>query len=299
MTFHGSHGNPWLAAMPVLFVLLWSTGFIGAKLGLPYAEPFTFLGVRMAIATALLLLFSWLTRAPWPSSWQETAHQAMAGLLVHATYLGGVFTAIGLGLPAGVTALIVGIQPLLTAALAGWVLGERVSARQWLGLVLGLAGVGLVVSDKMGVGTATRAGLFSSLLALVGITVGTLYQKRFCAGMDLRSGGVIQYAATGLVLLGLALIFESMQIQWTGEFMFALGWLVLVLSVGAVGLLYTLIRHGAAARIASLFYLTPPFTAVFAYFLFGETLSPLAVLGMAVTVIGVVLVNAPVAGRRA
>jgi drug/metabolite transporter (DMT)-like permease len=134
-------------------------------------------------------------------------------------------------------------------------------------------------------------------MALMGITLGTLYQKRFCAGMDLRSAGVIQYAATGVVLLALALLFESMRIRWTAEFLFALGWLVLVLSVGAVGLLYTLIRRGAAARVASLFYLTPPFTAVFAYFLFGETLSPLAVLGMGLAIAGVVLVNAPGTGR--
>jgi drug/metabolite transporter (DMT)-like permease len=178
------------------------------------------------------------------------------------------------------------------------VLGERVLLQQWAGLVLGLVGVGMVVSDKMAAGSATWTGFCSALLALLGITLGTLYQKRFCSGMDLRSGGVIQYAATALVLLGLALLFESMRIRWTAEFVFALSWLVLVLSVGAVGLLYTLIRRGAAARVASLFYLTPPFTAIFAYALFGERLSPLAVLGIGITVIGVLLVNTPAGAGR-
>lgn len=287
----------WLAVVPVLFVLLWSTGFIGAKLGLPYAEPFTFLGIRMAIATLLLLLFAWLTRAPWPGHWREAVHIAVAGLLVHAVYLGGVFSAIHSGLSAGIAALIVGTQPLLTAALTGWLVGETVTGRQWLGLVLGLTGIILVVSGKLTTGSISILGMGSVLLALLGITLGTLYQKRFCASMDLRSGGVIQYAATGMVLLILAFAFETRQVIWSGEFVFALTWLVLVLSVGAVGLLYTLIRYGAVARVASLFYLTPPLTAVLAYWLFGETLGVVALIGMAVTVMGVALVNVP-ARRR-
>lgn len=287
----------WLAAVPTVFVLLWSTGFIGAKLGLPYAEPFTFLAIRMVIATMLLLLFAWLTRAPWPRKWSEAAHIAVAGLLVHAIYLGGVFTAIHSGLSAGITALIVGTQPLLTAAVAGWFLGEQVIARQWVGLVLGLMGIGLVVSDKLTGGEFSVLGMGSVLLALLGITLGTLYQKRFCAPMDLRSGGVIQYAASGVVLLILAVFFESMQVIWSGEFIFALTWLVVVLSVGAVGLLYTLIHYGAVAKVASLFYLTPPLTALLAYWLFGETLGMVALIGMVVTVVGVALVNVPIHRR--
>lgn len=283
----------WLAAVPALFVLLWSTGFIGAKSGLPYAEPFTFLGIRMVIATALLLLFAWLTRAPWPRDRSEAGHIAVAGLLVHAAYLGGVFSAIHSGLSAGITALIVGTQPLLTAAVTGWLLRESVTARQWLGFVLGLIGIALVVSGKLAGGGFSAWGMGCALLALLGITLGTLYQKRFCAHMDLRSGGAIQYAATGTVLLLLAVFFESMQVVWSGEFIFALTWLVLVLSVGAVGLLYTLIRYGAVARVASLFYLTPPLTALLAYWLFGETLGIVALVGMVITVIGVALVNVP------
>lgn len=283
--------NSWLSAVPVLFVLLWSTGFIGAKWGLPYAEPFTFLGIRMVIATGLLLLFAWITQAPWPSSWATAGHLAVAGLLVHATYLGGVFNAIHHGLSAGITALVVGIQPLLTAALAGWFLGERLTSRQWLGFILGLIGITLVVNGRLTNGEISIGGMGSALLALLGITLGTLYQKRYCTAMDLRSGGVIQYAVTGTVLLLLALLFESRQVIWSGEFIFALVWLVLVLSVGAVGLLYTLIRQGAVARVASLFYLTPPLTAVLAYGLFDETLGIPALIGMAVTVAGVALVN--------
>ena len=283
----------WYRAAPALFVVLWSTGFLGAKLGLPYAEPYTFLGIRMAIAAVLLLVFALLTRAPWPTSWAAAGHIAVAGLLIHGAYLGGVFSAIHAGLSAGVAALIVGIQPLLTAVAAGWLLHERLSARQWLGLVLGLVGVALVVSNKWYTGTITVIGLGFAVFALFGITFGTLYQKRYCAHMDLRSGGVIQYVATGMAMLGLAWVFESRVVIWSGELIFAMAWLVLVLSVGAVGLLYTLIRRGAAARVASLFYLVPPVTALFTYALFDEALSMLAILGMLIAMFGVALVNVP------
>ncbi|HXH02343.1 MAG TPA: DMT family transporter [Candidatus Competibacteraceae bacterium] len=283
----------WLSITPALFVVLWSTGFIGAKLGLPHAEPFTFLTLRFIIATALLLVFALATRAPWPRSWGEAGRIALAGLLVHAVYLGGVFSAIGAGLSPGVAALIVGIQPLLTAAVAGWWLAERVTGRQWAGLALGLLGVVLVVSSRLGQGGTNGFGLAAAVVALFGITLGTLYQKRHCAGMDLRSGGVIQYAVTGLAMLSGAGLFETRQVAWSGEFVFALLWLVLVLSVGAVGLLYTLIRRGEAARVASLFYLTPPTTALLAFLVFGERLPGTALAGMAVVVLGVWLVNAP------
>lgn len=281
------------ALVPALFVLLWSTGFIGAKLGLPHAEPFTFLAVRMVIAGALLLAFALVSGAPWPANAAAAGRIAIAGLLVHAVYLGGVFYAIAHGLPAGIAALIVGIQPLLTAALAARLLGERVTRAQWFGLALGLAGVAMVVGGRggAGVGQVSAGGIVAILAALFGITLGTLYQKRHCAGMDLRSGGVIQYGATALALGALAFGFETRHIEWTGEFVFALAWLVLVLSVGAVGLLYTLIRRGEAARVASLFYLTPPVTAVMAWGLFDERLGALSLAGMAVVMAGVVLAN--------
>ena len=274
-----------------LFVVLWSTGFIGAKLGLPHAEPLTFLALRFAIAAVLLLVLALVTAAPWPRDWRSFAHLCVAGLLLHAVYLGGVFASIDLGVEAGVSALIVGIQPVLVAALAGVLLGERVSLRQWLGLVIAVAGVTLVVWRKLGAGLGTAEGVALSLLALLGITAATLYQKRFCAEMDLRSGSVIQYAAAAVGCGAFSLAFEEQVITWSGDFIFALAWLIVVLSLGAVSLLYWLIKHGQASRVSSLFFLAPPFTALFAWPLFGETFGPLALLGMALTMLGVALVN--------
>lgn len=282
----------WLAATPALFVVLWSTGFIGAKFGLPYTEPFTFLAVRLLIAAGLLSLLAWSMRAPWPREPRLIAHITVAGLLVHAGYLGGVFYAIAQGMSAGVVSIIVAVQPLLTAGLAGRLLGERVGPQQWFGLVLGLLGVLLVVWSRLSNEGSLQA-LTAALIALLAITAGTLYQKRFCPDSDIRTAGTIQYGSSGLVLLLLAAATESMHIRWTGEFLFALAWLVLVLSVGAVGLLFTLIRHGAASRVASLFYLAPPMTAMFGYLLFRETLSPAALLGLVVVMAGVLLVNLP------
>ncbi len=281
----------WTAVLPAVFVLLWSTGFIGAKLGLPYAEPMTFLTVRFAIAAAILLLLVLAVRAPWPKTWAAAGHIAMAGLLLHGGYLGGVFASINLGVEAGVSALIVSTQPLLTAIAAGPLLGERVSRRQWLGLLLGFSGVTLVVWRKLELGIGTPLGMMLSILALIGITAATLYQKRFCSDMPLRSGNVIQFAAAGVATGLIALALESRRIVWSGEFLFALAWLIFVLSLGAFFLLYILIRRGAASRVASLFYLVPPSTAVIAWLLFGETFGPVALVGMALTVTGVALVN--------
>jgi drug/metabolite transporter (DMT)-like permease len=284
-------GPDWLRLTPGVFVLLWSTGFIGAKFGLPYAEPLTFLLIRLSLVAAILTLVALAMRAPWPRRWADAGHIMVAGLLVHGVYLGGVFTGISHGLPAGVAALIVGLQPLLTAAASGHVLGERVSRRQWMGLALGLGGVLLVVWENLSLRAEYLTGIALCISALVGITVGTLYQKRFCGGMDLRSGTAIQYAASSLGLLAFAWPLETMQVRWTGEFLFALAWLGLVLSVGAVFLLYVLIRRGVAAQVASLFYLVPPATAVIAYLMFDERLGLLALIGMAVTAMGVALVN--------
>lgn len=278
------------ALFPLLFVALWSTGFIGAKLGLPHAEPLTFLSLRYAIVMVLMGALAWITRAPWPRTAREWLHIGVSGLLVHAVYLGGVFIAIGHGLPAGVTALVVGLQPVLTALGAGLWLGERVRPVQWLGLVLGFAGVALVVAHKVAAsasGEALLTMLLPALVALLGITAGTLYQKRYCHAFDLRTGSVIQFLPCLLVSLLVASRYETLQVQWSGAFVFALGWLVLVLSLGAVSLLNVLIRSGSAVNVASLFYLTPPATALIAWALFGETLTGLALWGMAVTVLGV------------
>ena len=266
-----ARGRGNLPGIGALFVLLWSTGFIGAKLGLPYAEPLTFLLLRMALVATLLTAVALATDAPWPKSPRELRHVVIAGLLVHGGYLSGVFSAIHQGLSAGIVALIVGLQPLLTALAAVVLLGEKPTPRQWTGLVLGLVGVALVVSSGLRDASFNAAGIALASFALVSITAGTLYQKRFVAATDFRSGGAIQYTATGLVLLPVAAMTETMRITWSAEFVFALAWLVLVLSVGAVSLLYLLIKRGRATEVASLFFLTPPVTAVMAFVLFGET----------------------------
>ena len=285
--------NPPLLARltPLLFVLLWSTGFIGAKYGLPYAEPLSFLTARYVLVIGLMSLLALAMRAPWPASPREALHIGVTGLLVQALYLGGVFMSIHRGLPAGISALVVGMQPLLTAALAGALLGERVSARQWAGLALGFGGVALVVGSKASVdgvdGDALVHMLVPALAALLGITAGTLYQKRFCPRFDLRTGSVMQFLPSMVVTLLVASQTETMEIEWTGDFVFALGWLVMVLSIGAISLLNLLIRSGSAVNVASLFYLTPPTTALIAWAMFDETLSALAIAGMAIAVAGV------------
>lgn len=289
---HDQRGASYLiqtAGTPALFVVLWSTGFIGARLGLPHAGPLTFLSLRYALAAGLLVLVSLAFRAPWPRRWKEVGHFAVAGLLVHGVYLGGVFVGISMGVEAGVSALIVGLQPLLTAALAGVLLGERVNARQWLGLTLGLLGVSLVLAGKVSQTAGNMLGSVACVAALFGITAGTLYQKRYCQGMDLRTGSVVQFVAVGLATAPFAFWLEDMHVQWTGEFMFALLWLILVLSLGAVSLLYVLIRRGAASQVASLFFLVPPCTALIAWPLFGEKLGLVALAGMALTAVAVAL----------
>lgn len=282
--------------MPVLFVLLWSTGFIGAKFGLPYAPPLKFLLWRFVFVIFLMAAIALATRAAWPRGTQWL-HVAVAGVLLQAGYLGGVFSAISLGMTAGLSALIVSLQPILTA-FAGPLVGERASRRQWLGLVLGLGGVVMVVWNKLALGAIAPEALLLTVLALVSITAGTLYQKRYCGAQDLRTQSVVQFAAAGLVLLPLSLAFESRAVVWSGEFIFAIGWLVVVLSLGAISLLLLLIRRGAATSVSSLMYLVPAVTAVMAWLMFDETLTVLALAGMVVAVVGVALVTRPV-GRQA
>jgi drug/metabolite transporter (DMT)-like permease len=273
---------------PWLFVLLWSSGFIGARLGLPHAEPLSFLSVRYLLVLALLLPLALAMRAPWPRDPRQWLHIGISGLLLHCLYLGGVFVAISHGLPAGVTALVVGFQPLLTAFAAALLLHESVTRGQWLGLGLGLAGVALVVSGKVDDAWPGHA-LWPAVVALLAITAGTLYQKRFCPRFDLRTGAFLQFLPTAAVTALAAAATESFRIEWTGEFVFALGWLVLVLSLGAIALLNLLIRSGSAVNVASLFYLVPPATAALAWLFFGETLGMPVLAGMALAVGGVYL----------
>jgi drug/metabolite transporter (DMT)-like permease len=285
-------GDFGVQVMPLLFVFFWSTGFIGAKVGLPYVEPLTFLLIRFAFVVLLMLPIALLWRASWPKDWRATMHIAVSGILLHAGYLGGVFAAIHAGMPAALASLIVGLQPVLTAIAAAFLLHERTSARQWTGLVLGLAGVGLVLERNLSAGGLSGFGVSLAVLSLLSITAGTVYQKRFCSHFDLRSGSVIQFVAAGLTLLPFAAAFETMQVKWAPELLAALAWLVVVLSIASISLLSLLIRRGAATRVASLFYLVPPATAVEAYLLFGERLSPGMILGMALAIAGVALVTA-------
>ncbi|MSQ54534.1 MAG: DMT family transporter [Betaproteobacteria bacterium] len=278
-------------AFPGLFVLLWSTGYIGAKLGLPYAEPATFLSVRFLGVIAVLVPLCWFGRAPWPATGVQAAHMAFAGVLLQGGYLGGIFYSIHTGMPLGVSALIAGIQPILTAVLSAHMLGERTNLRQWLGLALGVAGVALVVREKYVFEGVGAVPVLFSVLGLVSITLGAVWQKRYCARIDLRTGAAIQFIAALAVVAPLALLFESNQVRWTGEFVFALAYLVVVLSLGAVFLLFWLIRHGAATKVASLMYLVPPCTALIAWQLFGETYTLFSAAGMALAMLAVWLVT--------
>ena len=272
---------------PFLFVFLWSTGFVSARWGLPFAEPLSFLLVRYLCVIVLMFTIALLSRAPWPKDLRQWGHISVSGILIHATYLGGVFIALKQGLPAGITALVVGMQPLLTAVGAGALLGERVNLRQWGGLVLGFIGLTLVVSGKFGVNAELGPMLIPAIVALVGMTAGTLYQKRFCAGFDLRTGSVIQFIASAFVTAIAIALFAEFQVTWTASFVLALGWLVLVLSIGAISLLNVLIHRGSAVSVASLFYLTPLSTALIAWGLFGETLPAISLAGMVLAVWGV------------
>jgi len=280
-----------MAAASALFIFFWASGFIAAKFGLPYAEPFTFLTLRFLVALAILVPLAILWRADWPSSLGVISHIIVAGLLVQTIYLIGVFYGIYLGISTGIIALIVGLQPLITGALAASVLGERVTARQWEGLALGFVGLGLVVAEKVGHPSGQAWGVAFGTLALAGITLGTLYQKRFCAETDIRVAVTIQNGISLIVIAILAVSWETMVINWTGEFVFALLWSGIGLSVIAIYLYYLLVRHGAAAKVTSLIYLSPPTTALMGWLMFDEIFAPMAMLGMLIAVAGVALAN--------
>jgi len=275
--------------MPAVFVLLWSTGFIVAKYASPHAPPLAFLLWRYASVVLVLLPVIALTRAPWPRNFASWLHVAAVGVLLQATYLGGVWWAIAEGMPAAASALIVGMQPLLTALLAGAV-GERATVRQWMGLALGFGGVALVLSDRFTLQGVGLMPLAVNLLALAGITAGTLYQKRFGVGVDLRTASAIQFGASFIVTAPFVLASGKWQVDFAAEFWLALAWSVLVLSLAAMALLLTMIRRGRATDVASLMYLTPPATALLAWALFGEALGVKAWAGVLVAMIGVALV---------
>jgi drug/metabolite transporter (DMT)-like permease len=278
-------------AAPAVFVVLWSTGFIATKYVLRDAEPLTYLAIRMAVVVVLMAIIVAIARPQWPDA-TGMAHSAVAGILVHGIYLGGTAIAISHSIPAGLSALIPGLQPILTSTLANRWLGERVTPLQWGGLLLGLGGVVLILHNRPMSGEAGW-GWLASGVSLVSITLGMLYQRRHCGKIDWRAGNLVQYVAVTVLYAAGALLFENNIVRWTGEFVLALAWLAVVLSIGSIGLLYWLIRRQAATSVASLFYLVPAVTSVMAFGLFGERLDTVAILGMVGCAAAVFLVNRP------
>jgi drug/metabolite transporter (DMT)-like permease len=276
-------------AAPAVFVVLWSTGFIGTKYVLHNAEPLTYLTIRMALVVGLMAIIAAIARPRWPDR-SGIAHSVVAGILVHGFYLGGTAVAIAHSIPAGLSALIPGLQPILTSTIANRWLGERVTPLQWSGLLLGLAGVVLILHDRP-MGGEAGWGWLASGVSLVSITLGTLYQRRYCGQIDWRAGNLVQYIAVTVFFGAGAWLFETNVVHWTTEFVLGLVWLAVVLSIGSIGLLYWLIRRSAATSVASLFYLVPAVTAVMAYALFGERLDNIAITGMVACAAAVFLVN--------
>lgn len=284
--------NAWLRAMPGVFVLIWSTGFIVARYGMPHAPPMSFLAWRYALSILCFLPWILVAKVAWPKTRDQWLHLSVVGVLMHAGYLGGVWAAVKAGMGSGLSSLVVGLQPVLTAV---WLssTGGQVTRRQWVGLTLGFTGLVLVVSRKFGAGgpgdTATWLNLSFAVLALFSITIGTLYQKRHVKPCDVRSANTVQLAAAFVVTLPLALL-ETEGMGWNGELIGAMAWSVLGLTLGGSSLLYMLIQRGAAASVTSLMYLVPPCTAIIAWFLFSEPITVVTIAGTALTALGVSLV---------
>lgn len=266
---------------PALFVILWSTGFIAARLGMPYAEPFSFLSLRFALALICLGGLALLARAPWPG-WRQALHSMVVGFLLHGVYLGAVFWAIDHGLPAAIAAMIVGLQPIMATLLASSFLDEPISPRHWIGLLVGVLGLVFVLAPKFGLGDSgiTLTNIVVAVVAMLGATLATIYQKKFATKTPLRTGTFWQYVGAFLPCLLYALIFEDFIFEWNGELIFAMAWAVFVLSIAAVFLLMLLIRKGSISRVSSLLFLVPAVTALLAFITFGDTLNYLQVFGM-------------------
>ena len=284
--------------IPATFVVLWATGFIGARYAMPWAEPFTFLSMRFGIAVVLLAAIAVVLRKKRATP-RQAMHAVVAGMLIHGVYLGGVFWAIHRGMPAGLSALIAGLQPLITAVMAGKLLGEKILPRHWTGLAIGFAGVVVVLWPKLGeLGSGiTAETLAATIVSVLGITLGTIWQKRFVSNANLVSTTVWQYIGGGVLMVLASFLFETRTVVFNGELVFALAWLVLVLSIGAIFLLMVMIRDGEMSKVASVFYLVPAVTAVMAWALFGEHLNLVQVAGMAITTFGVALATVQPATR--
>jgi drug/metabolite transporter (DMT)-like permease len=281
------------APLPMIFIVLWSSGYIGGAIGILYAEPFTMTFLRFALAALIMLAVVIATRTPMPSSPMQVVHMAVVGFFMQALQFGGLYAGMKHGVPAGQSALIVGLMPVLVGLLAGPLLGEKVHWRQWIGLGLGVLGVVFVLAEKIGVGTGALVGYGFTAAALVGITAGTLYQKRFCGGFDLRTTGFVQMVVGASVMLAAAYATETMVIDWTTAFVGSVVWLALMNSIGALLLLYLMIRRGEATKVASLFFLIPPVTQVMASATLGEIPSTIALVGFALAATGVWLSNKP------
>ena len=285
----------WLDRLaPLVFVLVWSTGFIGARIGTRYAAPFTVLAIRLSIASCALALLTLAFRSAWPSQTQDYRRSAVIGILLHAGYLGGTFVAVNLGLPVSVSALVVSLQPVLVAALAGPLLGEQLIRRQWVGVGLGLLGVIIVLAPGLthhSATTYTVGAVIAAIVSLLSTTTATIMQKRYGASIPMLAGTSVQYAAAAIVLVIAAALFENFDVDWTPQFFGILAWMIGALSIGAVLLMFWLLRRGSAASFSSLYFLVPPVTAVMAYLFFGEHLPPVALIGLAVSSLGVLLVR--------
>jgi len=279
---------------PALFVLLWSTGFTGIRYGIPYAPPFTFIAIRMAIASVLLALISLAITKRFTRDLPTIGKSVLVGMTIHGAYLGGCFYGVKQGMPAGITALICSLQPVLVSVFSSIFFQEKLSPRKWLGLGLGLAGLVLVIAPKLqssGEQGLPTAGVIAVFIALLGGTSGTLLQKKFGSGVEVLSGTSWQYVATGILMGSLALIFEGdLSITWNASFIFSLIWLIVALSIGAILILYFLLARSSASSVSSLYYLVPAVTAVEAYFLFGEKIGLVTAVGTLVTIAGVALV---------
>ena len=270
-----------------VFIVLWSSAWIAGKIGLEYTGPLTLLEIRFAAAALVMLLIALLTAAPWPRSLMEYVHLTVAGLLVNGLTLAAVYTGLNDGVSAGVSALIAGLTPLFTALAAGPLFGERIGGGRWAGLTIGLLGVALAVANKISFANGGWEGYAITFLALAAFVAGTLYQKRFCSGIDLRTGNLVQFAVAGIALFIPAVWFEGLRVEWSQALIVSSAWLALVNSIVAVSLFYFLLRKGEASRVSTLFYLSPPITAAMSFAAFHETLSPTALLGFALAAAGV------------
>lgn len=277
--------------IPFLFVILWASGFVGARFGLEYAEPMTFLSLRMVLNVVLFAVLIMLLKRRIPTG-RQFWHSCVSGLFIHGLYLGGTFQAIHWGIPAGLASLLVGSQPIFTALILLLMGSERLNLAQWLGLALGFAGISCVLMGNIEWQSDAHkwAAIAMCVVSLIGITVGTLYQKKFCQGVDLLGGALVQYVAAVALLLPAAMQFETMQVEWTPTFMMTLGWLVVVLSCIAILLLLYMVEHGASSSVASVFYLVPPTTAIQAWICFGESFDRLGALGFVLAAVAVYLV---------